>query len=194
MEDAQMLDLIIVLVLVLGLIRGFTTGVVRQLGGLIGVVISFLLGVQLMYPLSPIVADLAGTSEGAGIVLAFTVVFFGALLGITIAIRLVEAILGALKLSALNRVAGGAVGLGKVVLLLSITLIALSHLDFPGVETRESSILYTPVATAAPATWEVVEPHLSEAEDFLEPLTRQLEQVADRSASDNGAPLERTTD
>jgi len=69
--DLHTLDLLILVVLAFGLVRGFTTGVVRQIASLVGVVAAFLVAVRFMQPGGEMLTTSLGLSEGVSPLLAF---------------------------------------------------------------------------------------------------------------------------
>jgi membrane protein required for colicin V production len=169
------LDLVILVVLAFGLVRGFTTGVIRQIASLIGLVAAFLVGVRFMQAGGEMLTTSLGLAEGVSPLLAFVLLFAAVQLILLGVVRFVEGVIGFLQLSAVNRVLGGLIGAGKVALLLSLVLLALNFFGLPGDETRKASLFYDPVASALPTTWEAVETHVRNAEAVTEPFTRHLQ-------------------
>lgn len=173
--DLHTLDLVILVVLAFGLVRGFTTGVIRQIASLIGLVAAFLVGVRFMQPGGEMLTTSLGLSEGVSPLLAFVLLFAAVQLILLGVVRFVEGVIGFLQLSAVNRVVGGLIGAGKGALLLSLVFLALNFFGLPGDEARKASLFYDPVASALPTTWEAVETHVRNAEAVTEPFTRHLQ-------------------
>ena len=173
--DLHTLDLLILVVLAFGLVRGFTTGVIRQIASLIGLVAAFLVGVRFMQPGGEMLTTSLGLAEGVSPLLAFVLLFAAVQLTLLGVVRFVEGVIGFLQLSAVNRVLGGLIGASKVALLLSLVFLALNFFGYPGDKARKASLFYDPVASALPTTWETVETHVRDAGAVTEPFTRHLQ-------------------
>lgn len=179
MHFMNTLDLLIIAVLAGGMIRGVSTGVIRQVAGFVGFILAIILSAKLMDPVGGLVAASLGLSPRIAPVAGFVVVFLAIEVGLFVLIRTVEAIVGALRLSALNRVLGGALGVLKAALFLSILFLFLGYLDVPAGDTKAESALYRPVATVLPQAWDAVG-------DLLPELRRLAEGAA--GAGDRRAP------
>lgn len=150
------IDWIILAVLAGGVLRGFMVGAIRQATSLVGVVLAFALAVQHMRDVGDMAVQSFGIAPALGPFVGFVLIFAGVMLLFFAAGRLVEQVVGALKLTLFNRVAGGALGGLKAALLLSVLFMVLVRIDVPDESTRRASLLYKPVADALPQTWEYV--------------------------------------
>lgn len=157
------LDWFILVILAGGLIRGFMVGAVRQVASLAGFLVAFLLSIQLMHPVGDLVVAGLGLSEAAAPIAGFIAIFVGIQLLFLALSRLLEQVLETLSLSLINRAAGGALGGFKAVLLLSVLFLVLSGMEMPSEETREQSVLYSPVSEALSKTLDVASPYLPAA-------------------------------
>jgi membrane protein required for colicin V production len=163
-----LLDLLILAGLGVGAARGFSTGALRQVMSLLGVIVAFALAFQLMDPVGRAVAESLGLSSAVAPAAGFVVVFVGVqavAFGLT---RLVEGVLKALKLSVVNRVAGGVIGAGKAALLVSALFLVLRAFERPSTSTREEAALYGPVAQALPTAWAWVSSEWPGAQDVID--------------------------
>ena len=162
------LDLLILAGLAVGAVRGFGTGALRQVAGLVGVLLAFLVALQLMEPAGEMVVSSLGVSERVGPLLGFLVVF---LLVQALAYAVVRAARGLLKtlgLSFVDRIAGGALGALKAALLLSVLFLVLGTFEIPEQTVRRQSDLYGPVASVLPAAWSLVSDNWQEVESLAE--------------------------
>jgi membrane protein required for colicin V production len=169
------LDVLILLALAGGIVRGFSTGVIRQVASLVGLVLAFLLAVRLMKPVGHVVVGSLGVSEAVGPLLGFILVFLVVEVGVYALVRLVEALVGALKLTVLNRVMGGAAGGVKVGIALSVLFLFLGGLGLPDEHLRENSALFAPVASVLPTAWSYVEGVMPEVEQLSDKFSHQIE-------------------
>lgn len=162
LADMNALDILILLVLAGGMVRGFSTGIVRQVASVVGFVLAFILSVKLMDPVGALVVDSLGLSARTAPVVGFAVVFLAIQALLFLVIRMVEALVGALKLTAVNRVLGGAVGVFKAALVLSVLFLVLGYLGIPEKQAKVGSAFYQPVAMVLPQAWDYVAAKLPE--------------------------------
>lgn len=160
------LDVLITLLLAAGLFHGFTTGVVKQVASIFSMVAAFVIGMKLMHPIGGVISEWTGMSEGIAPILGFAVVFGLIHLGVFIVVKIVEKILGVLKLGFVNRLLGSGFGLFKAGIALSVAFLALGMAGFPGEETRENSVLYGVVEPLLPQTWDLLREYFPEVENL----------------------------
>lgn len=175
--EMNTLDLLILLVLAGGLVRGFTTGIARQIMGVVGLVLAFVLSVKLMEPVGHLAAASVGFSPRIAPTVGFVIVFVTIQMVLLLLIRMVEAVLGALQLTPVNRALGGALGVFKAAVLLSVLFLILGYLGVPAREARAASALYGPVSGVLPRAW-----------DFVSDRLPDVRRLSDRFADDVAAP------
>ncbi|MFB6098516.1 MAG: CvpA family protein [Salinibacter sp.] len=168
------LDWFILIILLGGLIRGYTVGAVRQIGSLVGLVAALLVSVEFMESVGGMVVASIGLSESLAPLAGFTVLFVGVYLLFVILSRLVEQVFESLSLSFVNRAAGGAVGSLKAALLLSLLFLVLGGLEMPDKQTRRQSAFYRPVARLLPQAIEVTERWFPAAKKAADQLGQQV--------------------
>lgn len=169
------LDLLILAALALGIYRGFATGVIWQVTSILGLVVSFALAVQLMEEAGAVAARSLAISETIAPVIGFVLVFLAVRVVISALVRIVESLVSALRLSALNRVAGGAFGAFQAALILSLLFLVLDPLEMPDTSTREEATLYEPVAAVLPETWAYAREQFPRLKDLSEQFGEQIE-------------------
>jgi len=169
------LDIVILVVLLVGLVRGLMTGAVRQVAGVVSVVLGFLLAVQYATPFGRAIVEVLDVSDRVGAFLAFILLFLVVQIVMFVVVRMLERVLGALRLSFLNRAVGGLAGAFKAALLVSALLLVFRFISLPGPETRAESILYEPVGSILPASWN----WLAERMPAVEPLARNFGRYVD---------------
>ncbi|MEX1055998.1 MAG: CvpA family protein, partial [Rhodothermales bacterium] len=156
----QSLDILIIILLVVGIVRGFMKGAIRQALGLVGSVLAVILGLEFMHPMGQAIAGLVGLSEPLYAPVGFIAIFAAVEILVFLLSRTLESLLRVMKLTVVNRAMGGVLGLAKTVLILSVLFLVLGLFDVPEAENRQSSILYRPVATVFPSTWDFAARHL----------------------------------
>lgn len=170
-------DIVIAIALVIGVARGFSSGIIRQLADIIGIIFSILLAVQLMGPIGDhLITDL-GWSPGVASVVAFLLVFITIQIGMFFLARLIERVIGLLQLTILNRIAGALFGGFKAALLVSVVLMVLITFETPDPSARESSVLYDPVASLVPETWDFVAEYLPVIKTISDEFGREVEEL-----------------
>lgn len=169
-----LLDILIFLVLGVGLLRGVTTGVIRQVASIVGLVVAFVVALELMQPVGALVSDGLGVSEGVAPLLGFLLVFVGIEVVVFVSVRLLEALVGVLKLTLLNRALGGVFGTVKTAIFLSVVFLVLNAFNVLDAQARRSSVLYDPVASLLPATWDYVAEWMPEVERLSEQFSQRV--------------------
>lgn len=168
------LDWLIIVVLIVGLIRGYMIGAVRQVASLLGLVVAFFFSVEFMGIVGSSIVAALGLSQSLAPLAGFTVIFLGIWVLFLILSRLVERLVDTLSLTPLNRAAGSAVGAFKAALLLSLLFLVLTGLEVPDERTRKQSALYYPVARLLPVTIEATEAWFPAAKDAADQLGRRV--------------------
>jgi len=154
------IDLIIVIILIIALLRGFTDGFVREVASLTGLI----LGIWGAIRFSSFTAgklydwfDMTGQYVG---LIAFLVTF-GVIVVIIHFIGIIaDKLVDTASLGFLNRVLGMVFGLFKSVLILSVFFVILNAIDerrpFLPKETIEHSKFFSPIADVAPALFPLI--------------------------------------
>lgn len=178
--DLESLDIIIVVVLIVGLVRGVATGAVRQVASFVGTIVAIVLGIELMAP----VGDALGVGESLEPVVGFVVVFAVVQLTLIFLVRMVETAINVVKLNPLNRLVGGVVGTGKAALLLSVLFLVLGFFEMPERENRDASTLYEPVASVFPRAWDYLAARLPHVRNLSDRFGKEVEDIlSDRRTS-----------
>ncbi len=159
---ASTLDLAIAGLVGLGVWRGVRAGALSQLVGTAGLVLALWAAAGAMGPVGALVVASLGLAERLAPVAGFVVTFAAVLGVLTVAAFLVRKALAALRLGAVDRVAGAGFGGLRAALVLSVLLVVTGAAALPGgeplligEETREASVLYEPVRSLAPAAWDL---------------------------------------
>ena len=179
------LDLFILIGLAGGLVIGLRSGLIKQAMSFVGMLVAFVLSLHLMKPVGEMAAGSLGISEDIAPLVGFVLVFLlvqVAVFGLT---KLLEAVVGALKLSSVNRLLGGAVGAFKACLVLSVVFLVLGFLDVPSEDTRNESTFYVPVSTMLPSAWGFVSDTFPQVAKVSEQFGEKAEEAGEAA---NAAP------
>ncbi len=169
------LDLVILGVLALGVLRGWRTGVARQVVSILGVFVSFGLAVQLMDEVGAVAAESLPIADSVAPLLGFVLVFLGAQILVRALVHIVESMLEALRLTTVNRAAGGLFGAFQAALFMSLVFLVLSTAGWQEGRAQDEAVLYPPVASVLPATWGYVAEHVPRARRFSDQMGERVE-------------------
>ena len=135
------LDLLILAVLLVGLARGVSTGGIKQVLGLAGVVLAFIAAAQFMQPAGERLVRAFGVGEHYAPAIGFDLIFLIVQGAAFLLARSLEKLLDSMELGFINRLFGGALGVFKGALLLS--LLALVMLTRRGKGLRAAKVSYS---------------------------------------------------
>lgn len=123
-----MLDIVIGALLVVLVIRGWMRGLVREVLGLVVIVVGTLVAFRLSTPTGRVIASMSGSSPDAARVAAGIIIFLAVSVGAAIVSRLLHRGIRALPgLSTLNRVGGAAFAVSAFLLLVTL-IVSLARL------------------------------------------------------------------
>ena len=154
------IDFIIIILLVFGVARGFTDGLVRELASLLALI----LGIWGAIKFSAFTAgrlydyfDMTGQYVG---IIAFLITFIVIVIIIHFIGMIVDRFVDAISLGFLNRILGMVFGIFKTALILSVIFVVLNSIDakhpFLPKARIEQSRLYNPIADIAPAIFPII--------------------------------------
>lgn len=174
------LDIVILIVLAFGLIRGLKTGFVRQLTTLAGIVVAFVAAAAFMDRVGVMFEVYTGMSPGLAPLAGFVSVFLVCRLVIRLFGFALDDALTKVHLGGLNRLAGGVTGALKAVVVMSLAFLFFNFLELPSAPLRAASEFYEPVSEFVPEAWQI----LSDKSPAFEEMRRELER---RIRSGSGA-------
>ncbi|MEM9998157.1 MAG: CvpA family protein [Bacteroidota bacterium] len=168
LANLSYLDAFIAVCAVIGLLRGWSTGLIDQVLGIVGIVVAIILSAMFAQPVGVAVVNSLQLSPRVAGTVGFAVTFTGVMLAVFFITRAIKGMLSALALGGVDKVGGAAFGGFKALLVVSLGLSLINMMPLlagAGTpvftdEAREDSALYEPVRGLAPATWEVVKPVL----------------------------------
>ena len=153
----EILDIILAVLLLFGLVRGFMKGFFVEVASLL----SLLIGVYGAIHFSYFIADWLKTKVAWDAkyiqIVAFAATFVLILIVVSLVGKLLTKMIDAAQLGILNKLAGGVFGVAKVGLILSVIISLFSKMNntitFIEKETLEKSILYEKVKDFAPTVF-----------------------------------------
>jgi uncharacterized membrane protein required for colicin V production len=166
--NVNLLDGILAAILIGAGVLGFRMGPLKKSISLVASIVAVIVGIRLMPPLGGTLARWGIFSGGFSFLLVFLVVA-GALLGLSWFLLRRFGPKSAAKKP--GRFAAAAVGVAEAAFLISILLLMLKFLDVPDPRTRTGSLLYRPMISLAPWSFDALRTALPEGEQVEEGLT-----------------------
>ena len=165
------LDILLAVLLLVFAWSGYRKGLVIEIATLAALILGLFLAYYFSGFVSEKLKDFFSISEQYLEIISFLVVFIGVILFVMLVGKLFEKLIDVLMLGFLNKLAGAVFGIFKGALFISIFIFIVGYISsghyFFKKETRESSILYTPIASIAPAMFSWIDPGKFKF-DFLE--------------------------
>jgi len=169
------LDIFILVILALGLLRGWTAGFLKQASSLAGTVLAFVLAASFMESVGRILELNMTLSPDKSPLLAFVIIFLVVKLAVKMVTKTAESLLNATKLSGIDRLAGGAAGAAKAAIAMSLVFVMIGYAQLPGKVSRDSSDLYMPVYSLVPEALSFLSDRSPAFEEFRQKVEDRLE-------------------
>lgn len=156
----SIIDIIILVVVAFGLIRGLMNGLVQELTILVALVLG-VIGAKMWSPeLGQRISEAFTWSEKVSAAVAYAAILFGITVGLGLIGKLLTRILRAASLSGLNRLMGGLFGALKWAIIVGalLTVIDMFNDKVPIIkqEAKEQSVLYQPIQSLFGVAWDEV--------------------------------------
>jgi len=185
-------DIVVALILLFFFIAGARKGFIREVTGLIGLIVAFLLGITGAPIWSEILVDRLKFPPSLATLAAFLLIFILAFLLIRALGNFLFKVVRATPLDALDRLGGSFIGILKGAFIISLALIFLGLFTIPDAVVRElnDSWSATPLRTVAPSLYRFVKegvPQMRSLGDVIgdsveKGLTQGQEEVRKRSS------------
>jgi len=164
----SVLDIILSVLFLFGLVRGFMKGLFVEVASLVGLIAGVYGAIHFSYYAANFLESKVSWDEKYINIVAFAITFVLIILIISLAGKALTKLADFAALGIINKLLGGVFGALKIGLILSIALMIFSRMNksIPFVSEAElkSSILYEPVKTIAP----LIFPDIIKAEDDSE--------------------------
>ncbi len=165
-----MLDIVILIFIGIGLIRGLFIGFIRQAASLAGMLLAFFFAARFGGPVGAWLEGLLGLPTWMATLAGFLVVFVLLELIVYFVARALERALGVLQMGFLNRLAGGILGGLTAAVVAGILLLVGAFMQIPSEETRMGSVLYEPLIHLPAAAWRMVGDNVPRVREMLDRL------------------------
>ena len=154
------LDILILLPLLIGLIRGLMKGLIVEITSIVAIILGFLGAKWWSATFASWLMQQFEWSETACIVVAYALLFAGITLALNLVARLLSKLFQKIQLGWLNRLLGGIFGTAKWGLIILVLVLCVHKLDtqfqFFKPELKQQSVVYTYLTPYAEKAWEEI--------------------------------------
>ena len=133
------LDIIIVVPLLYGLIKGFSNGLIKEVTALVSLLLGVYVAINFSLYLEPKVADVLGGYEQFISIIAFTILFLVSVFCVKAIGFMLEKLTKALALGIISRFLGGIFGLLKVVVIFSFLIFVITDYNLVNKKIKDDS-------------------------------------------------------
>jgi len=169
------LDIVILTVLGFGLLRGMRSGFLKQATALFGTILALVLAASFMDSAGQLALSLGRLSKEQAVLIGFMGVFILVKMAVNMLSAVLASALEKIKLSGLDRLAGGVTGVLKAAIAMSLIFIVIGYAQLPGEVSREQSKLYQPVYDIVPVAWSLFESRSTGFGDLLRSVEDRLD-------------------
>ena len=166
------LDILILLPLLIGLIRGLMKGLIVEISSIVAILLGFFGAKYWSAAFASWIMLQFKWSETACIVVAYALLFAGIALGLNILARLLSKLFQKIQLGWLNRLLGGLFGASKWAIVIVALVLCVHNLDkqfqFIQPELKEKSVVYTTLTPYAEQAWGEIKSQVEAKKDAQE--------------------------
>ena len=170
------LDIIIVVPLLYGLLKGFSNGIIKEVTSLFSLFIGVYLAVNFSEFLEPKFINILDGYQEFIPVLAFGVLFLVSVLCVKALGLVVDKITKALALGFFSRLFGGVFGFLKVVVIFSFLVVLITDYNLVNNQTKEDSVLFDPLLDVA----NIITPQLKKHQPILDKIDNEAKRAKDK--------------
>ncbi|TVQ10217.1 MAG: CvpA family protein [Balneolaceae bacterium] len=172
----NLFDIIIVMPVAFFAWLGFRNGLVRELLGIVGVVLALFIAFQYAGPATNWFNTETVENSQYLPYFTFIIIFIVILILIRLTIFFMEEFLSVLMLSVPNRILGSIFGILKASLFISIALIIFDSVEVPEKETRDTSLTYYTLIEVAPKAYDLAAFFYPGAESYYDDIHTRFEE------------------
>ena len=167
------LDIIIAIPLMYGLIKGFANGLIKEVTGLLGLLIGVYVAINFSEYLIPKFTEYLSDYEKFVPIIAFGVLFLVSVIIIKILGYIINRLTNALALGIISRLLGSVFGVLKIVIIFSFLLFVETEYDFLNNKAKKESVLYEPLIVVA----EHISPQIKKHKTILDKIESKTEKA-----------------
>jgi len=172
----SIVDLIIVVLIILGLVRGFMRGLFVEIASLIALIAGLYGAIHFSNYTATFLQEHFNWDEQYINIVAFAITFLIIVLLITIAGKALTKLANFAALGIFNKVFGGVFGAIKTALILSVLIIIYEKMSFASEDDKlpswaDGSALYEPIRNLAPSIFPIL---IEKGEEVLEDIDEKI--------------------
>jgi len=165
------LDIIITVPLLYGLIKGIKHGLVKEITGLVSIVVGVYVSIHFSELLTPYFKETLKGNESFIPILSFALLFVVTLLLIKFFGYLVDKFMKALAFGVINYILGGVFGALKMAIVISFAIHIADQINIIPKETKQTAVL----CPYASKIINVIVPQLDKKTDFFDKIKQETE-------------------
>lgn len=150
------IDIIILIPLLWGAIRGFSKGLIIEIASLVALIIGIYVAIHFSY----FITSLIGIKSAYAPLIGFIITFALVILVIFVFAKILEKSVNLLALGIVNKLTGAFFSALKFAFILSVLIMFIERIDNHGKlipqETRKASLFYKPIGAIAPAVFPLI--------------------------------------
>ena len=158
-------DIIFLIVLILGAWKGWSSGLLREVLGLIGIVVGLYLARLFYEQVGSQLAPHIGCPPNVSNILAFVLIWIGTPVLLSVLGSLLTKVLEWMGVDSVNRLGGALVCIVKYALLLGVLCNVLTITHLVKEEVTETSILFGPLRQSTSIAFDLAKSHWSQAQN-----------------------------
>lgn len=170
------LDIIIVVPLAYGLIKGFSNGLIKEVTALAALLVGVYVAINFSLYLEPKVTDVLDGHKRFVSISAFTILFLVSVLCVKAIGFMLEKLTKALALGIISRFLGGIFGLLKVVVIFSFLFFVITDYNLVNKKTKDDAVLYKPLSDIAA----IITPQLKKQKLILDKIDKSVEKAKEK--------------
>ena len=172
----NVIDLIILIPIGYFAVMGFKNGLVRELLGIAGIILSIFITFHYMNVLAEIINSYALIDTEYAPYVSGIFIFIGTLAAVQIVAWLIKKFLEKVYLSTINRMLGAVFGILKSSIIISALLLLLAGLKLPSEDIRNDSISYPYLVQTAPLAYNTIALLYPETKEFAKTIKDTLKE------------------
>ena len=168
------LDIIILISLLYSLVKGFFNGLIKEIIGLLGLIIGVYIAINFSSYLHPRVTDFFKGYAQFVPIISFATLFIVSILAIRLLGYFLDKITKVLALGIISKILGAVFGALKVLVIFSFLMFFIKEYKLIDSKTQDQAVLLDPIEDLA----EIITPKLNKHKNtFLEKVEKKTEEV-----------------
>lgn len=167
------LDIMIVVPLLYGLLKGIKNGLVKEITGLVSIIVGVYVSVHFSELLTPYFKDVLKGNESFIPILSFALLFVVTLLLIRVFGYLADKFMKALALGVINYILGGVFGALKMAIMVSFVVYIADQINVIPKETKKTTVLYAHTSEVI----NVIAPQLNKKKNIFDKIEKETERA-----------------